>query len=98
MQVGGLLYQPKAVDDACRGDNPTDAKPRKRNLRKAVDLDHQIRTIKLLERRNTLAAGAKPRVNMIFDDRHLKARREFEQPPAFGNRERRPGRIVEVRR
>ena len=44
------------------------------------------------------AAGAQPRVDVIFDTGNLKPRGDLEQTAAFGNRQRRPGRIVKIRR
>src|SRR5258706_13481603 len=96
VQISGLLNQAQTVNDVGGGDNPADAQPRKRNFRKAVDLHHQIRTVELLEGGNALATGTQTGVNVVFDDRNLESGCEFKQATAFGNRKRRPSRIVEI--
>ena len=81
-----------------RGDDPADAQSRKRNFRKAVDLNDDFERSSCFSDGTRSPRGAQPRINVIFDHRDLKARGNLQQTAAFGNRQRRPGRIVEVRR
>jgi hypothetical protein len=73
MQIGRLLHQTKALDGSRWRHNPSHAQPRKCHLGETVNMNDQIRTIQLFERRNALFPHVQPRIDMIFDDRHLVA-------------------------
>src|SRR5216684_1421574 len=48
VEVGRLLYYAKPLNRRWRSDNPPYPQARKRHLRKAVDMDDQVRTVELL--------------------------------------------------
>jgi hypothetical protein len=75
MQIGGLLHHAQSLDYIRRSDDPAHAHSWKRDFRKAVDLNDQIRTIQLLQRRDAFSAGAQPRVNVVFDQSALETAR-----------------------
>ena len=49
VQIGGLLHLPQPFDGRWRGNNPSDTQTGESHFRKAVDVNHQIRTVELFE-------------------------------------------------
>ena len=98
MHVRRLLQKAQAFNHAFRAYAPADAKARKRNFRKTVDLNHIAVAVQRFEAGNVGASQTKARVNAVLNHRHLIARRKFEQTLSLGERHGRTRRIVEIRR
>src|SRR5262249_37321168 len=96
MQVRGLLDDAEALDGNRRSNDPADAQTRKGNLGEAVDMNDDVGTVELLERRNSLVAGMQTRVNVILDDGNLVTRSELKNLAARGERHRDAGGILKV--
>src|ERR1700757_4928081 len=71
VQVGGLFHQAKTLDSSSGSNNPAHAQAGKCHLGKTVNVNHQIRTIQLLERWNALFASMQASVDVILDYRNL---------------------------
>ena len=80
MQVSCLLHQAQTFDHTRGRDAPADAQSGKGYFRKTINLDNSVRAVELLERRHALTFGVQTRVDVIFDDRHLIARGDFQKP------------------
>ena len=88
----------KPLDGGRRRHDPSDAQPGKRHLREAIDVNHQICAVQMLQRRHTLFAGMQARVDVILDDGYLVASGQIEQLAARSQRHRRARRILKIRR
>ena len=82
VEIGHLLDEAETFDGGGRSDNPADTKAGESDLGEAVHVNDEIRLIELLERRNANIAGVEARVDVVFDDRNLMARGEFENAAA----------------
>ena len=96
VQIAGLLHRAQTFNHARGRHNPADAQSRKRHLREAIDLNHQICAVELPERRQRSFVAVQPGVYMIFDHRRLMARGDFEQLAARFKRQRGAGRIMKI--
>src|SRR5579871_340905 len=86
MKIRGLLYNAQAFHCRGRCHYPSHAETRERNLRKAINVNHDVGTIELFERRNALFSVMQSRVDVIFDDSDLKARSHFQNFPPRSER------------
>src|SRR5580700_9224498 len=98
MQIGGLFHEPETLDGVFRTDAPADAKARKRNLRKTVDLDHIVRAIESFERRNHASAQAQTGIDTVLDHGYLIPRGDIQEAPALGDWQNCPSGIMEIGR
>jgi len=75
VQVGGLLYYAKPLNRRWRSDNPPYPQAWKCHLRKTVNVNDQVRTVKLLQRRDAFLPGMQPRVDCDLPPREPGAAR-----------------------
>ena len=78
MQIGSLFDRSQPLDRWSGSHNPPDAQPRKGYLRETVDVNHQVGTIQVLQRRHALIPRVQPSVNVIFHHRNLISRRQVQ--------------------
>ena len=86
MQVRTLLHHAQPFDCRRRRDNPSHAQSGERHLREAIDVNHQIRTVQLLQRRHALLPRMQPRVNVVLHHRNLITSGQLEQFSARSQR------------
>src|SRR5215467_4756066 len=97
VQISGLLDDAQSFNRRRRSDNPTNSKARESDFCKTINVNHDIRTIQLFERRNALLPIVQPRVDMVFDNGNLIACRHFKNFAPCRKRNRSTGRILEIR-
>ena len=97
MQIRCLFHHAQPFYGLWRRNNPTHAQPGERYFRKAVDVNHQIRTIQLLQRGNALVPRVQPRVNMVFHHGHLIPPRQLQQFAPRSQRHRNARGILKIR-
>src|ERR1700736_1118657 len=78
MQVCRLLYEPQPLNRCGWPDNPPNSQTWKCYFRETIDMNHHTCAIELLQTRNSLFPHVQSRINMILDDGHLVARRQFQ--------------------
>ena len=98
VQVSCLLHQAQTFDHTRGRDTPSNAQPWESHFRKTINLDNHVRAVELLEWKHALTFRVQTRVDVVFDDRHLVSRRDFQNPLASCQRKCRAGRIVKVGR
>src|SRR5579863_3138975 len=97
MQVRGLLHQAQAFDHALRADAPADSQAWKRNFRNAINLNHAAGSVERPQRRSGRPAQAQASINIIFNHRHLIARRHIQEPPPVGHGQSGASRVMKIR-
>src|SRR6267378_2318816 len=98
VQVGRLLHHAQSFNRRRRSDNPSDTQAGKCHFGKAIDVDHQVRAVELLQRRDAFLARMQPRVNVILHYRDLVPPRQLQYLAPRGQRHRRSCRILKIRR
>src|SRR5215470_4577844 len=96
VQVSRLFHQAQAFCRSCRRNDPSHAKTGEGNFGEAVNVNDDVGAIELLEGRNTLFPVIQPGINVVFDNRHLVPRRDFENLAPRGKWNRSPCRILKV--
>src|SRR6267154_3037722 len=89
VQVSGLLYYAKPLNRRWRSDNPPYAQAWKCHLRKTVNVNDQVRTVKLFQRRDAFLLGMQPRVDVIFHHGNLVPPGQLESFAPRSQRHRR---------
>src|SRR5882762_6701492 len=98
VQVGRLLHHAQSFNRRRRSDNPSDTQAGKCHFGKAIDVDHQVRAVELLQRRDAFLARMQPRVNVIFHHRNLMASGQLQYLAPRRQRHRRSCRVLKIRR
>src|SRR5713226_6316865 len=68
VQVGSLFHHSQSLNRRRRSDDPPDPQAGERHFREAVDMNHQIRTVQLLQRRDAFLSRVQTRIDVIFHD------------------------------
>ena len=98
VNVGSLFHHAQALDGHRGRHDPSHAQAGKSHFRKTIDVDDEVRTIQLLQRRQPVFAGVQPRVNVIFHHWHLMPRSQLQHFSARSQRHRRSRGILKIRR
>src|SRR5260370_4962855 len=97
VQVGCLFHHSQSLNRRRRSDDPPDPQAGERHFREAVDMNDQVRTVQLLQRRDAFLSRVQTRVDVIFHDWHLVPPSQLQYFPPRCQRHRCSGRVLEVR-
>src|SRR5207237_8568770 len=97
VQIGELLGRLEPFEDRRRSDEPPEPKPREQDLREGADVDDDATAVDGLEWQGRRPAVIQAAVEAGLDDRHLVARRDFEQPTSGLRGHRQSGLIILAR-